>query len=664
MSTVLAPPALETPPSHPGAPDRHGAAPAGAGLTLQPLLRRFAIEALAAVVALVLVLFAGYRWMAEQDLLRHGTRANVLIGQAAVNVIEQTLGAPLTRLGWLDLPIAELPTAQYVAWADAAVRHAVRDSSVVKIKLYNARGVTIYSTELKQIGEDKSATPAMQAALRGELVTALSYRDQFNAVEGQVFDRNLLATYQALRDDAGQIVAVVEVYDDLTPLIDQIRHRQLQLLALVALVAALLYGVLVWLVRRGAAVIADQQRHIASIHADLAQAKQAAEQATRAKSAFLANMSHEIRTPMNGVLGMAELLEHTRLDAQQRKFASTIRGSARALMGLLNDILDLSKIEAGRLQLDPQPFDLREVLQECVDLMAPRASQKGVSLVADLAAELGTSCTYVLGDPMRLQQVVNNLLGNAVKFTAQGEVRLGIAREPTLGQAGWKLCISDSGVGIDGEALPRLFEPFAQGDTGTARRHGGSGLGLAISRELVQAMGGRITVDSEPGRGARFCFTVVLPAAPSAPAPRGESPPAAAGAVEPHAALDVLVVEDNPVNQLYVEAQLRALGHRVHLADRGEHALGLIDREPIDLVLMDCHMPGMDGYAATRALRELERADPDRPRLRVIALTASAMAEDRRRCADAGMDSFLSKPFTRVDLARALAAQTAPKRLG
>ena len=251
----------------------------------------------------------------------------------------------------------------------------------------------------------------------------------------------------------------------------------------------------------------QQRRRDRAWAAELKLAKEAAEAATRSKSAFLANMSHEIRTPMTGVLGIAELLNRTTLDLTQRKYVRTILRSGGSLMALLNDILDLSKVESGRLDLERRAIDLRRLLQASVDLMAPRASQKGLSLSVDFAEGLASR---VLGDPLRIQQVVNNLLSNAIKFTSKGEVHVSVQPHPALGSDGYRFCVRDTGPGIDLHAAARLFQPFSQADESTARKFGGSGLGLAIARRIVEAMGGELTLESASGTGATFCFAVRL----------------------------------------------------------------------------------------------------------------------------------------------------------
>ncbi len=388
-----------------------------------------------------------------------------------------------------------------------------------------------------------------------------------------------------------------------------------------------------------------------SAHAqEMQSARLAAEGANSAKSRFLANMSHEIRTPLHGVLGMAELLDQTPLTALQHKYVGLLRRSGRTMLALVDDILDLSKIEANRLELEERAFDLRECVQACVDLMAPSTAHKGLALRLDAASDLDTR---VMGDPLRIQQVLNNLLGNAIKFTAQGSVNVVFDAAPELGNAGYRISVADTGPGIAPEEIERLFQPFVQADSSTTRKHGGTGLGLAISRRTVEAMGGRLTVQSTPGQGARFCFTLALRAMPpgSEPMPLRDSgladleAPAPAGGE----ALRVLLVEDNPVNQLYGQALLEQLGHRVEIAQDGLQAVQCVRQEAYDLILMDCQMPLLDGFDATRRIRDLEqrRGSAHMP---IIAVTASAMADDRERCLAAGMDEVMCKPFSRDEM--------------
>jgi signal transduction histidine kinase len=611
------------------------------------LVRRFAIAALVTVAAGATGIVLGYREVAADELVEHGAHANIDVGRLAINAIETAHGAPLAGHPWLSAEPGDPRRRGWVATADRALRRLLEGSSVLKFKLYDARGLTVYSTETAQIGEDKRSQPALQRALAGESITALSYRDRFNALEGEVTARDLLSTYEPLRDGAGRVVAVAEVYTDLSPLLLRVRTYQRNLTLMVAAIAVLIYGALMLLVLRAARLLTAQRSQLVDAQSEAAAARDLAERATQAKSAFLANMSHEIRTPMNGVLGMAELLQRTPLDAEQRRFVSALSRSGRALLALLNDLLDFSKIEADRLVLESRVFDLHAALDDCVQLMAPSASRKGVQLHYQRAPEVPQ---WVRGDPLRLQQIVNNLLGNAVKFTDSGEVRLAVRAAAALGPGGVQIEVTDTGCGIGTQALAQLFEPFAQADAGTARRHGGTGLGLAIARRLAQAMGGRIEAASQVGQGSRF--VVELRLEPSAAPERFEaSAPGALGGM----ALAVLLVEDNPVNQLYAQTQIEQLGHQVSLATDGRAALDTLQQQAIDVVLMDCHMPGMDGYEATRRLRELEARDPARSRVTVIALTASAMAEDRERCAAAGMDGFLCKPFSREQLIEALA---------
>jgi signal transduction histidine kinase/CheY-like chemotaxis protein len=376
---------------------------------------------------------------------------------------------------------------------------------------------------------------------------------------------------------------------------------------------------------------------------DLAAALERAEAATRARSEFLAVMSHEIRTPLHGVLGMAELLDGTPLEPGQRRYLEALRVSGSALLALLNDVLDFSKIDAGHMELELREIDLEAELRAVEAVYRPLAEGKelGFSFELDLAD------APVVGDALRGRQVVSNLLSNALKFTSAGEIGLR-CRSRAVGQrVEVTLEVFDSGIGIPPERVASLFEPFTQADSSTTRRYGGTGLGLAICARLIEAMGGTIEVSSQEGVGSTFTVHLSLRRGKGAAAPVSEGPRAACV----KEGLRVLLVEDHEVNRLLAVALLRRAGVVPDVAVNGLEAVRRVVEGRYDLVLMDMQMPELDGVEATRQIRALEL--PYRPR--IIAVTANASPDDRARCFEAGMDGFLSKPYRLAELESELA---------
>ncbi|MBK6689780.1 MAG: response regulator [Deltaproteobacteria bacterium] len=369
---------------------------------------------------------------------------------------------------------------------------------------------------------------------------------------------------------------------------------------------------------------------------ELVASMEAADAGARAKGEFLATMSHEIRTPMNGVIGMAQLLAVTELDTEQKELVQVIVHSGEVLLGLINDVLDFSKIDAGKLQLESLALDLESLVKDCRAIVGVKAWEKGLSLDWSLGPGVPR---WVKGDPTRLRQILINLLSNAVKFTQEGGVRLEVSLlRSKAGRAALQFAVIDSGIGIPAAHLGRLFERFSQADGSTTRRFGGTGLGLAICRQLVECMGGRISVTSTEGKGSCFSFEIdlELAAAPEVVS-RSVAPPTRAASP----AVRVLLADDNPVNCKVASKMLSRLGvQQIDIADEGETAARLALSNAYDLILMDVQMPMVDGLEATRRIRAAERGR----RNLIVALTANASASDREICLAAGMDDFLTKP--------------------
>jgi signal transduction histidine kinase/CheY-like chemotaxis protein len=604
------------------------------------------------------------RNLAVSQLVEIAEADNVALTRVLANSLWPRFGPYVTSVSAAD--VGELQESAETARIRDAIEEFRHDLPVLlKVKIYNLEGITVFSSEESQIGENKSENLGFNAAAcLDKPASKISLRGKFSAFSGEVYDRTVVETYVPVRLGEGPIEGVLELYSDVTSLMEGINRAQMNLLIGLVLTFGVLYGALILIVRYADRILRNQYQEILDRDEDFRREKEKAEEAAQAESEFLANMSHEIRTPMTAMLGFAQALSDAdvlaQVPGQRIRMVETIRQCGDHLLHIVDRILDRARLKAGRLEVEEVPFSPTAVVEEVLSLMRPGAEAKGLALELEVDASTPAAAE---GDATRIRQILINLIGNAIKFTESGSIRVTLSYWERPSGATLQFEVIDTGIGMSPEQIDSIFEPFTQADRATARRHGGIGLGLTISKGLTALLGGTIDVESELGKGSLFCVNVPCAVVDRARLleesgvvsglegrPRSKTTERAG----PQLSSRILLAEDNRENQELIRDILEEAGAEVEVAENGAIAVESVRNSakrgrPFDVILMDMQMPVLDGPEAAKTLRQMGHRGP------ILALTAHAMETDRQKCLEAGCDDYLAKPVDRRRLIRLIA---------
>ncbi len=601
------------------------------------LLRYFSITSAIAISLMTLVLAFSYWKIENAKMISTIEAQNMVLARSFANIIWPKYKTHVNAVGHLDGDaLRRHPVTLDI---HATLKDLTTGLPILKVKMYSLDALTVYSSQFSQMGASKRGNKGFEATLNSEKpTTKTSFRETFASFDGPVKDRHLVESYLPIIGENGQLEGIFELYSDVTPLVGEINNMTVKVMMALFASFGLLYAVLFWVVRHASGVMKKQ-------HIDLVAAQKEATSSNMAKSSFLATMSHEIRTPLNGVLGLAQLLLNGDLTKEQQRHVKTILSSGETLLAIISDVLDMSKIEASGIQLENKAFNLKNLISIIATPFQSLIDDKGLTLTVKFDFD---SALTVKGDPVRLRQILWNLISNAIKFTEKGSITVRIrkvnAQEVGISETKdmvLNFAVIDTGGGIAPNRLDKIFDPFTQENSSITRKHGGTGLGLAIVKQLTELMGGIIKVESRLNEGTRF--DVFIPLKKENNRLVEEAPPILS---EHKASLNVIVAEDNDVNATIATAFLKKAGCQVRLAENGWEAVVASRENWADLILMDIHMPEMNGIDATIEIRSVY----DKETLPIIGLTADAFVERHEQFEKAGMNSVLTKPFTELQL--------------